>query len=80
MYQRQIYIGTNVTPAFLFYIKCPEALRLSGASGFACISFSTYSSRKCQSILLSSSESTFNSLPDILILIDSCDRQEAGGS
>ena len=25
MYQRQIYIGTNVTPAFLFYIKCPEA-------------------------------------------------------
>ena len=25
MYQHQIYIGTNVTPAFLFYIKCPEA-------------------------------------------------------
>ena len=25
MYQRQIYIGTNVTPAFFFYIKCPEA-------------------------------------------------------
>ena len=24
MYQHQIYIGTNVTPAFLFYIKCPE--------------------------------------------------------
>ena len=22
MYQHQIYIGTNVTPAFLFYIKC----------------------------------------------------------
>ena len=29
MYQHQIYIGTNVTPAFLFYIKCPEA--------FACL-------------------------------------------
>ena len=29
MYQHQIYIGTNVTPAFLFYIKCPEALPLS---------------------------------------------------
>ena len=25
MYQHQIYIGTNVTPAFLFYIKRPEA-------------------------------------------------------
>ena len=25
MYQHQIYIGTNVTPAFLFYIKSPEA-------------------------------------------------------
>ena len=25
MYQHQIYIGTNVTPAFLFCIKCPEA-------------------------------------------------------
>ena len=25
MYQHQIYIGTNVTPAFLFFIKCPEA-------------------------------------------------------
>ena len=25
MYQHQTYIGTNVTPAFLFYIKCPEA-------------------------------------------------------
>ena len=25
MYQHQIYIGTSVTPAFLFYIKCPEA-------------------------------------------------------
>ena len=25
MYQHQIYIGTNVTPALLFYIKCPEA-------------------------------------------------------
>ena len=25
MYQHQIYIGTNVTPVFLFYIKCPEA-------------------------------------------------------
>ena len=25
MYQHQIYIGTYVTPAFLFYIKCPEA-------------------------------------------------------
>ena len=25
MYQHQIYIRTNVTPAFLFYIKCPEA-------------------------------------------------------
>ena len=25
MYQHHIYIGTNVTPTFLFYIKCPEA-------------------------------------------------------
>ena len=25
MYQHQIYIRTNVTPAFLFYIECPEA-------------------------------------------------------
>ena len=25
MYQHQIYIGTNVTPAFFFYIKSPEA-------------------------------------------------------